>query len=241
MIDFSYDKEKLKQIDNVVIEIINDDNIQSASFKSQVEDFNPYEFDPSRYLPNAYALTLDRFVEVANSLIKDAEEREGKTNLITLTEEYPPEPFDSFGDEVITWKVVSREPGKMDAKAVSRPQRASTYSHEMRTPQEPNKVITIESRPVDHVIEFCCWAKTNKLANKRAIWLEKLLINNAFVFTLSGAERFYWKDRKTDTYMTVGNQRLFYRQLHFFLRFREFEAKAETILREILIKSSVSK
>ena len=38
MIDFSYDKEKLKQIDNVVIEIINDDNIQSASFKSQVED-----------------------------------------------------------------------------------------------------------------------------------------------------------------------------------------------------------
>ena len=99
----------------------------------------------------------------------------------------------------------------------------------------PNKIITVESRPVDHVIEFNCWATSNKIANKRAIWLEKLFINSAFVFELKGAERFFWKERLSDNYMSINGQRVFSRPIRFFLRFREFDAKAYSIIRQVLI------
>ncbi len=241
MIDFNYDKKILDDIKDITVELVGNDGELIKELSASVNTFNPYEFDITKYLPNSYAMTIDSFIDTARNLLKDVEERESKTNFITLTEEYPPEPFDQYGDEVITWKVISREPGKMDAKGTGRPQRKSNYAYSVHSPYEPNKIITVESRPVDHIIEFCCWGKTNKLANERAYWLEKILVNNSFVFELNGAERFFWKDRKTDTYMTVGNQRLFYRQLHFFLRFREFEAKAETILRQILVQNTITK
>ena len=113
------------------------------------------------------------------------------------------------------------------------------YYYEYQDESEPNKIITVETRPVDHIIEFSCWAVNNKLANYRALWLEKLLINTAFVFVENGAERFFWKERRADTYMTVGNQRLFYRPIHFFLRFREFDAKAYSTLRSFFIKNEI--
>jgi len=103
----------------------------------------------------------------------------------------------------------------------------------------PNKVITVESRPVDHVIEFNCYGTTNKIVNKRAIWLEKLFINSAFVFEVQGAERFFWKERLADNYITVNGQRIFSRPIRFFLRFREFDAKAVSMIRRILVEIGI--
>ena len=143
--------------------------------------------------------------------------------------------MDEYGDEVITFRVIERKPGMMNAKGTDRPHRKATYSHQEMRPNMPNKIITVESRPVDHVIEFNCWATSNKTANKRAIWLEKLFINSAFAFELKGAERFFWKERLSDNYMNINGQRVFSRPIRFFLRFREFDAKAHAIIRQALI------
>ena len=206
-----------------------------------VNDFvfqNPYNINiNSIFLPNTEPMDLDIFFSVAKKLIEDAQLREGTNpeDRITLVEEYPPENMDTYGNEVIAFKVVERKPGMMNTKGTGRPHRKATYSHQEIRPDLPNKVITVESRPVDHVIEFNCYARTNKLANKRAIWLEKLFINSAFVFEVKGAERFYWKERLADNYMSVNGQRIFSRPIRFFLRFREFDAKATTMMRKMLI------
>ena len=185
-------------------------------------------------MPNVEALTLHRFFEIASSLIENAQvDIESKVRLV---EEYPPTPFDEYGNEVISYRVLKREPAKMDPKASFRTHRKATYSYDTANPQYPNKILRVESRPIDHVIEFSCWAKTNKIANSRAVWLERLFINSAYVFEIKGAERFYWKDRGPDTYMTTGTQRLFYRPVNFFLRYREFDAKANPVLRKIIIE-----
>ena len=197
---------------------------------------NPYNINIGHlFLETERPMTLDKFFDVSFRLIESAQDREGSNTKVKLVEEYPPEDMSQYGHEVITFKVVERKPGMMNTKGTGRPHRKATYSHQEITPELPNKVVTIESRPVDHVIEFNCWGTSNKIVNKRAIWLEKLFINSAFVFEQTGAERFFWKERLSDTYMTVGNQRIFSRPIRFFLRFREFDAKADSIIRKILI------
>jgi len=239
-VDFNYDESVLEKLYNVECRIIDENENLIESLSSQVKLTNPYEIDLNHFLPNTIPLTLNEFFATASNLILDAQKRSGiiESKIVKLVEEYPPETMDTYGDEVITFKVVSRKPAMMNRTATGRPVREATFSHQGSTPYEPNKIITVESRPVDHIVEFTCWAKSNKLANDRVVWLEKLLINNAFVFKIKGAERFYWENRMSDTYMTVGGQRIFYRPLQFFLRFREFDIKAESILRELLINVS---
>ena len=203
---------------------------------------NPYNVNiESAFLPNTEPLNLERFFNICDELIQSAQNSEGivEESKVVLIEEYPPVSISDFGTEVITFRVIERKQGMMNAKGTGRPQRKSTYSHEEVRPSLPNKVITVESRPIDHVIEFNCWGLSNKIANKRAIWLEKLFINSAFVFEVKGAERFYFKERLADNYITVNGQRFFSRPLRFFLRYREFDAKAVSIIKQILINAKI--
>lgn len=229
--------------ESIIIQIL--DSAGLIQNQVSIDDFvitNPYNINlSSTFLPNTEPMDLDSFFSIASTLIKDAQEREGtnEEDMVSLVEEYPPESMHTYGNEVITFKVVERKPGMMNTKGTGRPHRKATYSHQEVRPDLPNKVITVESRPVDHVVEFNCWAKTNKVANKRAIWLEKLFVNSAFVFEVRGAERFFWKERLSDNYLTVNGQRIFSRPIRFFLRFREFDAKATSMIRKILTELKI--
>ena len=226
--------------DQILIHVVD----QMGKISSEVfapQDFiirNPYNINLDRvFMVNTEPLTLDIFFTIAKKLIEDSQNKDeiSEEAKVRLVEEYPPENMDEFGNEVITFKVIERKPGMMNTKGTDRPHRKSTYSHQEVRPNLPNKIITVESRPVDHVIEFNCWATSNKLANARAIWLEKLFINSAFAFELKGAERFFWKERLADNYMNINGQRVFSRPIRFFLRFREFDAKAYAVIRKALI------
>jgi hypothetical protein len=227
----------------VIVRVIDNEGVltNSVSLES-FEINNPYNVNiDSIFLPNTKPLSLDSFFSTAKQLILDAQEREGinSDSIVGLTEEYPPESLSNFGNEIITFRVIERKPGMMNTKGTGRPQRKGMYSYDESDPSLPNKIITVESRPLDHVIEFNCWGLSNKLVNKRAIWLEKLFINSAFAFEIKGAERFYFKERLADNYITVNGQRIFSRPLRFFLRFREFDAKAVSIIKQIMIDSGI--
>ncbi len=228
---------------SVTVRVIDNEGILTNTV--DIENFtinNPYNVNiDSIFLPNTKPLSLDSFFNIAKMLILDAQEKENinSDSIVGLTEEYPPESLSSFGNEIITFRVIERKPGMMNKKGTGRPQRKALHNHEERDPSLPNKVITVESRPLDHVIEFNCWGLSNKLVNKRALWLEKLFINSAFAFEIKGAERFYFKERLADNYITVNGQRIFSRPLRFFLRFREFDAKATSIIKQIMIDSGI--
>lgn len=206
-----------------------------------IELNNPYAFDVSSFLPNNEVFSLDKFLNLTKDLIDNFQEREGieEDLRIKLVEEYPPDDFVDFGDEVICYRLLRREPARMNAKATGRPHRKSTYYYDYKNPKAPGKVLVVESRPVDHKIEFTCWSKTNKMANKRAIWLEKLLINHSWVYEVHGSERFHWIDRGPDTYTTSNNQRLVYRPINFLLRYREFEIKTYPTIRNIVLENKL--
>lgn len=202
---------------------------------------SPFELDVSAFLPNITPLTLPTFFEKISAIIEDAQDREGivSNKFIELTEEYPPDNFGDDENERICFRVLRREPARMNAKGTGRPQRGYSFYYDLIQPKDPNKVIIVESRPVDHRIEFSCWAKSNKLANARALWLEQLLTDHSWALQIGGVERFWWEDRGPDTYMMSGGQRLFYRPLNFFLRFREFAVRASPAIRNIQISYSL--
>lgn len=232
-----------KESDEIIIKVI--DNEGYVANEIATESFsikNPYNINiDSVFLPNTEPLTLTSFFKISNDLINSAQTSEeiNEDSRVRLIEEYPPESISKYGNEVITFRVIERKPGMMNKKGTGRPHRKATYSHEEVRPGLANKVITVESRPLDHVIEFNCWGLSNKIVNERALWLEKLFINSAFVFEVKGAERFFFKERLADNYLTVNGQRLFSRPLRFFLRYREFDAKAVSIIKQILIDAKI--
>lgn len=194
---------------------------------------NPFAFDPSPFVPKDRIMDLPAFYNLAADIILDAQARDSivEEERVSLVQEYQPDRFHSLGDEVISAKVIKREPANMSTKATSRPQRHAAYDFEYQSPSEPNKSIVIKSRPVDHIIEFACWARTATLANSRALWLEKLFTTHSWAFGVQGVERFHWKTRGPDTLWNHGGQRLHQRPLQFFVRLREHEVFAHPILR----------
>jgi hypothetical protein len=208
---------------------------QLQTFFKEVTINNPFSFDPAPFLGDEPIMDLPKFYEIAGDLIADAQVREGilADERVVLVQEYQPERFYSMGDETVTVRILKREPANMSRDGRSRPQRASGFSHEFRAPSTPNKVIIVESRPIDHKIEFTCWAKTSTLANRRALWLEKLFITHAWAFQVQGADRFFWVDRGPDELWKHEEQRLHRRPLRFMLRLREFEVFAHPVLKRI--------
>lgn len=203
---------------------------------------NPFAFDPDKFHPSAATPTLDRFITLVAEVLADTQKREGTiaSEQVSLTDEYPLERIDRFGDEIITWRLIKREPSKMSTDAKGRPQKGFGFGYRLRSPQYPDKVITVETRPVDHIIEFSCWSKRARIANTRAIWLERTLINNSYIFQLQGIDRFIWEERLADTYINVGGQALYQRPLRFFVRLSEFRIKADTAINTIALEASAN-
>jgi|15BtaG_2_1085339.scaffolds.fasta_scaffold00038_1 hypothetical protein len=196
---------------------------------------SPFSFDPTRFLSNCQTMTLPRFIEVAGELLDDAQDRAGIVDdeKVTLVEEYPAEDFSRFGDEVIAWKLTSREPAKMNTSATGRPQMGFRYYYKLRSPKYPNKWVEVQARPLDHIIEFQCWSKSARLANRRALWLENLFTSHAWAVKVQGADRFYFKKRINDWYTTTGGQGLYVRPLQFFVRLYDFRVVADPVIKHI--------
>lgn len=224
-----------------VIVIIQDSDGNTFENTVSIKNPNQYGFDVRPFLPNVVPFSMDVFVDTASRVIKDAQDREGivESQRVKLVEQYPPDPFTEYGEEVITWRIKKRTPGMMDTKGKSRPHRKSTYFYELRSKYHPNKVVVVESRPVDSIVELACWAKTNRIANRRAIWLEKLIINHAWAFEVQGAERLFWEGRDADSYLQIGQQRVFSRPLNFMLRYRETEAVTIPTIKDITLEYSI--
>lgn len=196
---------------------------------------SPFNFDADRFLPNTQIMDLPRFVEVAYELISDAQDREGtvSSQQVTLVEDYPAEEFSRFGNEVIAWKLISRKPANMNGQGNGRPQRGHMPYYKIRSAKYPNKWLEIESRPIDHIVEFQCWSKSARLANSRALWLERLFVNHSWAFTVQGADRFYFHSRGIDWYTMTGGQSLYVRPVQFFIRSYEFRIKANSVIKNI--------
>jgi len=204
----------------------------------QVKIDNPFSFHTASLAPNNIPFDLPRFIEVANDVIVDGQKREGIESdfYVPLTAEFPDREFGRIAadsNEVIAWKVIKREPARMSSKGDSRPQRKARFTQDLRLANQPNKVIIVETRPIDHIIEFSCWSTSAQQANSRALWLERLFVTHSWAFEIQGADRFFWKERGIDTYATIGNIKLYQRPVRFHVRTLEHQISAAPMIQHM--------
>lgn len=234
--------EELLSQDDLFTVVILDQTGTREVFSTQVKLNNPFDFDLSHFLPNEVPMDLPRFFDIAAQVIDNIQDREGvvEDQRVHLVEDFQAENFSDFvSGEVVAFKIIKREPANMDAKATGRPQRAPLFSYDLRTAAYPDKKIVVESRPIDHQIEFSCWSKSAALANRRVLWLENNFITHAWAFKIQGAERFYWKNRGPDVFWTTSGQRLHQRPINFMLRLREFHVVAHPLIRNFNFEVSL--
>jgi len=197
---------------------------------------NPYRLDLRRFTPNDEVLTLEKFFELAARVIDFSQEQSGisEQNKVKLYSDYPAEEFQRLGDAGIYYKVKRRAPASTNPSGEGRPSRHFRHSYKTRIPEDPQRVQIVEVREIDHTIEFGCWSKSSRLANKLVLWLERLFINSTWIFEISGANRFIWEERGIDMYMMTNGQRLYFRPLTFKVRLSEFRIKAEPVIQQMV-------
>jgi hypothetical protein len=202
---------------------------------------DPYSLDLSQFIPNP-PVKLEDLVSLISSTIEDAQVREGTipSERIKVVKEYQPEHFPEIGDEVITFTVNERKPWRTSRDGNSRPNRGFSYSYEYTNPKEPNKVLQIEERTLDHTIELTVWGKTSTLADRRALWLERLMVSNTWIFRSKGINPFYFDQRNRDTLWIHQGARLHQRPMRFFARLREYNIIAFPTMREFEINFDLS-
>jgi hypothetical protein len=194
---------------------------------------NPFDLDLTQFIPNP-PVRFEGLVKMIGDIIADAQSREGivAKEQCKFVQEYNPDSFAEIGDELVSIKLIRREPANMSRNGKSRPNRGWTSAYEYANPEEPNKIICVDTRPIDHKIELAVWAKTATLANRRALWLERLLIGQRWMFTSKGVQPFNWLERGTDYVWTPSSVRLHQRPLQFSARLFEYTVMAYPTLRE---------
>lgn len=225
--------EEQRRPDTETVEVI-DGLTDLTTVQLSVLD-NPYEIDLRRFTPNTEVLTLEEFIILAARVIDYAQEKSEliPNSRVKLYDEYPAEEFQKLGDAGIYYKVKRRSPASTNPSGDGRPSRFFRHSYSVRSPEDPQKIQLVEVREVDHVIEFGCWSKSARLANKLVLWLERLFINSTWIFQVSGAKHFLWEERGIDMYMTTNGQRLYFRPLTFKVRLSEFRIKAEPVIQKL--------
>lgn len=184
---------------------------------------DPFHIDWSTIRPGQFC-TLDKVYDLLRDLINYKQTLDGVTesNRITLSEEWNPEDIAEHpAGEGITIKLINREPGRMSADGKSRPNYAPNFESKFRDPNLPNNVITVESIVKDHVIELSCWATEAKLANQRALWLERTLFEQKHNFPLNGIQNWRYEQRLSDMVIKQSEQRIHQRPIRYFFRLYE--------------------
>jgi hypothetical protein len=194
---------------------------------------DPFSVSPDVFVPNEKVLVWERFVELVERVIDQAQTNQQVERRVKLIAEYPHEDFHNQNGEVITWRLMYRQPASTAPNGAGSKMPQWKHSHHLRISDDPTKVVSVEYRLVDHNFALTCWSSSARVANARALWLERLMINNTWVFQQQGADFFQWKRRLADTYQTTGGVRLFFRTLEFDVRLPEFRIKADPMLQSI--------
>lgn len=214
----------------------------SLSLETPITLNGPLDFEPTNFGPQGVC-DLEKFYRVAKEIVAFGQSlgSNDPSKYVELVGEYPDIDFAYLDAETISHKLIRREPAKMDVGGDRRPQRDSLFHREIRSPSFPNKVLYLNTRPLDHIVEFTCYARNASIANKRALWLERLFVNYSWVFKVAGVDRFHFESRGSDNYRSTAGQPIHERSLRFFVRMTEIQIDIEPEIKKIFATGEILK
>lgn len=175
--------------------------------------------------------------ELIEQAITDYDKRFGVTEGAKVEIVYE-RPEREFEGEVIAISFATREPGMVGQ---GRPFENKTKNlrpilrEVLNDPAYPGYKKAILGYYYDNIIRLTCWARTNKTANKRAIWLENLMEEYTWWFTYSGVNRIFYEGWRTPVLLDINNQRFYGRPIDFYVRTEKLFHMSQKKIEEILI------
>tara|TARA_Y100000310_G_scaffold320482_1_gene376982 strand:+ start:47 stop:751 length:705 start_codon:yes stop_codon:yes gene_type:complete len=192
------------------------------------------------------AADVDRFFVLVGEAIKTEQQQEGVQKPILYTEDMP-EIDDNITGEVITFSVKRRQPGSIEQKPLghafmerTRKQRKKLFREALQDPDHPGMKIYTYGQWYENQVEFKIWARTNKIANQRALWFEDLMENWRWYFEASGVQQVLFEYRDEDQHLAPENRKLVCRPLCYYVRTERIKVVREIVLRSLVVGSEQS-
>jgi hypothetical protein len=190
---------------------------------------------------------LEAFFCEVQTVLTDYQTRKGINSEyhVTLSEEHPPKDLKT---QIITYKMVQSLPGKV-SRGRAGPSNAAGDRHEwvprcryvIDDPEKPNSKTIVMGQYEDNMIEFTCWARSNKAANRTVRMFQDLLGIYRFYFKLKGFPEVLYKGREKDITLDSSIQDpLKGRPLRYLVRTDRTFTIHEPVLRDIILNLVLS-
>jgi len=191
-------------------------------------------------------LSIEGFFRIFGQLVDKQLELEGGGAKLEYTEEFPDD-VEPFHGEAIVTSLVNREPEVFQQTGIDRAMggramvrnRRPRFREAYPDPNNPGLVIVNKSRYYDNKVLFTVVAKSNKTANRRALWLEDLIETYRWYLLANGIGRIEFLKREEDYVLSPGKTKLAARPLYYLVRTQRVTVIKEFELRSILLKSSL--
>jgi hypothetical protein len=138
--------------------------------------------------------------------------------------------------EVVSMEFVKRQPG-MFGQGRPFENKVANQKPLLREvkddPDHPGYKRAVLGYFYDNVLRLTCWARTNKQANERALWLEQLMEEYTWFFVQSGVNRILFHGWQKNETLTVNDNKYYGRPIDFYVRTERLlnvsQKKLETI------------
>lgn len=191
------------------------------------------------------SIDIDGFFACVGNIISKQQEIDGAQKKIFYSEDFP-EKDDDINGEVITYTLAERVPGSIsqgnsrqsfDASAV-RMVKPSLREVSI-DPDNIGSMIYTFSQWFDNKVEFSICAKTNKIANRRAMWFESLLADWEWYLQANGLAKIVYEGRGPDQVFSFENKKVVMRPLMYYIRTEKITVVREAALRSIDLRTSL--
>ncbi len=181
---------------------------------------------------------IDAFGPLIAHVIRQQEIREGISNFLEVSEAFPPA---DTTKEIIVYHLKRRAPAtfSQDQPFTGVKNYKPLYRESYPDPDNPGYVIVVMGVLFDNLMEVACWGKTNQEVDRRALWLESVLLANTWMFRHSGFNQVLYTGRGEDQDFQINNLLLRGRTLTYYLRTEKLITVSEKTIDEILFSTSL--
>ena len=175
-----------------------------------------------------------RAVEHAETVGKVTEERKA-----LFTRDYS---LKSFNKDVISHSIIKRQPGAVgkaapfDGVKNYRP----ILREEIEDSDNPGYKSAVFGYIYDNLVRFTCFSRTNKEADERALWFEKLINSYLWFFRYSGVNRVLYYGRGQEVIEEYEGNKIYGREIDFFVRTEEISVVSEKSIEQIVVNYDIS-
>lgn len=179
-----------------------------------------------------------QFCQLLQTALDDHQKKDN--NKVSLVWETPDSPIET---EVISINLVSRLPGSFSQGAPGQAQVRNMrpiIRESKDDPASPGYRKVILGKYFDNLVQFTCWARTNKEAIARSFWFEEFVEKYTWFFKISGVQRVLFSKQEEDLFINNDGKKFYGRPLLFFVRTEELTEYFEKEIEEIIVNLLIS-